>query len=642
MPYWKEVLMILAGFGIVSLASMQMAKLFQKIKLPLITGFLIAGIVAGPFALLFVKDSSIPKLNFINDVSLAFIAFAAGSELFLKELRGRLRSIALNSLVQVIVAFGLGALAVFFLAEYIPFMATMPSAGKWAVAMLAGTIFVASSPASAIAIINELRAKGPFTQSALGVTVVKDIMVVVLFSIVFSIAQTTFSGNGGLNWLLLVDLTLEIGLAIGVGWVLSKLLGWMLGLNIPIVLKTVILLGLGYCIYLMSHSFAEFSHEHLPFTLHLEPLLINIFAAFFVTNYSASRKVLHEVLESAGPVIYVAFFTLTGASMALDVLIEIWLIALVLFVVRILALVIAGYIGGAMARDPKEFRSLNWMPFVTQAGVGLGLAVIIEETFPTWGKQFSTVIIGVIVLNQVFGPPFFKWAIQKLGEDHSRMQTPAFDGVRDAILFGAGLRSFTLARTLMRSGWQVKIITCVEKDYEDRGKVEDLDVVYIPELTPEDLKRLDTFQAEAIVCLMDDDQNYQMCELAFEHLGTKDLIVVLRDPSNWKRFKDLGVVVVEPATSMINLLDHLVRSPQATQLLLGMDENQDSQEVEVLDQNLAGMYLRDLRLPKDVIILSVRRGDQVIIPHGYTRLRMNDYISLVGSLESLDAVALRF
>lgn len=640
MAYWKEILMILAGFGIVSLASMQMAKLFQKIKLPLITGFLIAGVIAGPFALIFVKEGSIPKLTFINDVSLAFIAFAAGSELYLKELRGRLKSIALNSLVQVIVAFGLGALAVYFLAEYIPFMATMPSPAKWSVAMLAGTIFVASSPASAIAIINEMRAKGPFTQSALGVTVVKDIMVVVLFSIVFSIAQTTFSGEGGLNWLLLVDLTLEIGLAIGIGWLLSKLMGWMLSLNIPTLIKTVVLLGLGYCIYLLSHHFAEFSHANLPFTLHLEPLLINIFAAFFVTNYSKSRKVLHEVLESAGPVIYVAFFTLTGASMALDVLIKIWLIALVLFVVRILALVIAGFLGGAMARDPKEFRKLNWMPFVTQAGVGLGLAVIIEETFPDWGKQFATVIIGVIVLNQALGPPFFKWAISKLGEDHSRMPTPAFDGVRDAIIFGADFQGFALARQLMRSGWHVKIITCTDQVFKEEDN--DLEIRYLPELTAESLKSVDTLQAEAIVCLMDDEKNFQMCELAFEHLGTKDLIVVLRDSANRKKFSDLGVVVVEPATAMVNLLDHLVRSPQATQLLLGMDETQDSLEVEVRDPELAGVLLRDLRLPQDVIILSIRRGDQVIIPHGFTRLRMQDYISIVGSLESLDAVALRF
>lgn len=635
--------MILVGFAIVSLASYQLAKLFQKIKLPLITGFLITGIVAGPFALLFVKEGSIPKLTFINDISLAYIAFAAGTELYLKDLRGRFRSIALNSLGQVIVVFGLGAVGAYYLAPYIPFMSEMSSAGKLAVSMLVGTIFIASSPASAIAIINEVRAKGPFTQSALGVTVVKDVMVVILFSIVFSFSQTTFSeeGEGGMSILLLVDLILEIGLALAVGYGLGRLLGWVLSWNVPELIKTVIVLGLGYCIYLGSHFVAEWSHEHLPFSLHLEPLLICIIASFWVTNYSRSREVMHDVLESVGPSIYVVFFTLTGASMALDVLIEIWMIALILFVVRIVAMIIAGYLGGAISKDPKEFRKLNWMPFVTQAGVGLGLAVIIEETFPDWGKQFATVIIGVIVLNQAFGPPFFKWAISKLGEDHSRKATPEFDGIRDAILFGADYQSFALARQLKRHGWIVRIVTCIKETYDDLEKDEDLEIIYLPDLTAEALVKIDTFKAEAIVCLMDDEQNFKMCELAFENLGTKDLIVVLRDPANWKRFNELGVVVVEPSTAMVNLLDHMVRSPQATQLLLGMDESQDSLEVEVLDPTLPGILLRDLKLPKDVIILSVRRGDQVIIPHGYTRLRLHDYLSIVGSLESLDAVSLR-
>jgi Trk K+ transport system NAD-binding subunit len=302
-------------------------------------------------------------------------------------------------------------------------------------------------------------------------------------------------------------------------------------------------------------------------------------------------------------------------------------------------MVIAGFLGGAMAGDPKEFRRLNWMPFVTQAGVSLGLAVIIEESFPDWGKELATVIIGVIVLNQVFGPPFFKWAIQRLGEDHGRKPTPEFDGVRDAILFGIDYQSKALARQLQRHGWLVRIVTCVRENFEERD--DDLEVIYLEELTAETLKGIDNFQAEAIVCFMDDDQNYLMCELAFEHLGTKDLIVVLRDSANWKRFKDLGVVVVEPATAMVGLLDHMVRSPQATQLLLGMDENQDSLDVEVLDPALHGILLRDLKLPKDVIILSVRRNEQVIIPHGYTRLRLHDYLSVVGSNESLDEVALK-
>ena len=115
----------------------------------------------------------------------------------------------------------------------------------------------------------------------------------------------------------------------------------------------------------------------------------------------------------------------------------------------------------------------------------------------------------------------------------------------------------------------------------------------------------------------------------------------MNDPANTGKFKELGVQIVHPATALIGLLDHMVRSPQATRLLLGMEEGQDTIEIEVQDESLHGILLRDLKLPSDVIMLSLRRGEQVVIPHGYTRLRRHDFLTIVGSQESLDKVSLR-
>ena len=78
----------------------------------------------------------------------------------------------------------------------------------------------------------------------------------------------------------------------------------------------------------------------------------------------------------------------------------------------------------------------------------------------------------------------------------------------------------------------------------------------------------------------------------------------------------------------------------AIQVDLGMDENQDSIDIELRNSDFHGLTLRDLRLPADVIILSVTRGDHPIISHGYTRLRLGDIVTMVGSNESLDKVRL--
>ena len=173
-----ETLLLLGGFAIVAVAANQIAGFFQKLRLPFITGLLVIGLFAGPFIFKLLPKGSGANLHFINDISLAFIAFAAAAELYVKELRSRFKSIKWMTFGQLVVTFVFSSIAIFFMADYINFMDGMGTKSKIAVSILMATIFVARSPASAIAVINEMRAKGPFVQTAMGVTVVKDFLVI--------------------------------------------------------------------------------------------------------------------------------------------------------------------------------------------------------------------------------------------------------------------------------------------------------------------------------------------------------------------------------------------------------------------------------------------------------------------------------
>ena len=110
--------------------------------------------------------------------------------------------------------------------------------------------------------------------------------------------------------------------------------------------------------------------------------------------------------------------------MALDVLVDTWWIALALFAVRLLGLFIGSFAGGVAAGEPRKFNTTHWLTAVTMAGVGLGLAKEVDVAFSQWGWQFATMIIAVIVLSQLVGPPLFKWAINHVGEAHARHETP--------------------------------------------------------------------------------------------------------------------------------------------------------------------------------------------------------------------------
>lgn len=629
-----QFIIILIGFFIVAIAGHEIAKVFQKIKFPLITGLIITGIIAGSSMLNFIPKTSLPKLNFLNDIALAIIAFSAGSELYLKELRSRIKSIKWMTIGQLVITFALSTIVIYYGASYIPFMAELSSSIRLMIAMLFGVIFVARSPSSAIAVINEMRANGPFTKTAMGVTVVKDVLVIILFAICFAIAKAVINGDElGITFLLF--LVLELILSFGLGVLLGKILQIPLSLKINEHIKAIIITLIGFGVYLFAafvkgNTEAIFHHE-----LVLEPLLICIIGSFYITNYSKNRIEFIELLEEISPIIYIVFFTLTGASLSLQTLMQVFWIAIALFALRLLTMVLGGIFGVIAAKDDKKYTFISWMPYVTQAGVALGLTTLIANEFPGWGYEFQTIIIAVIVINQLIGPPLFKMAINLVGESHLKHKAHEFDGIRDAVIFGLESQSIALAVTLKQHNWVPKIITLSD----DKKNNNDFEIVSIPDVSLDSFSKLSLENADVIVCLLSDETNYNISELIYEHVGTKDIIVRYNGSKTYRnKFNDLGVRVIDPSLAMINLLDHFVRSPNATSILLGLDSTQDSIDVEIRNEDIHGMTLRDLRFPTDVIVLSVIRNGQVIISHGFTRLRLGDIVTLVGTTESVENV----
>ena len=627
----------LTGFFVVSIAAYQIAKFLQKkIHFPLITGLILTGILAGSSFLGFIPDYALPKLNFLNEIALAIIAFSAGAELHLEELRSRLNSIKWMTIAQLGVTFLASSIFVFFMSGYIPFMSGLDTNVRIAIAMLFGTIFVARSPSSAIAIINEMRARGPFVKTAMGVTVVIDVLVIILFAITFAIVKTIINGEA-LNLSFLMVLLLEIILSIVIGYVYGKILLLLLRTNLHFNGKAIFIILIGYSIYLLNHWIgyqAELAGHHFE----LEALLIAIIASFYITNYTTYNHEFEEIITRISPYIYIIFFTLTGDSLSIQTLINVIEIALILFGVRLLSLIFGGFIGIWTAKDELKHAKIAWMPYITQAGVAIGLTTMVSETFPSWGHEFETIIIAIIVLNQIIGPPLFKWAIKYAGEAHQKQDYQASSTQRKAVIFSLDSISLALARLLKQNDWSVKIVTTQKEHF-----VQDIEILKVAEYNKENIARLRLDNPDTIVLLYpDDERNFEIAEWLYETIGSPNMITRLESGSFAQKFKEIGVQVIEPTAAMVNLLDHMVRAPEATNILLGFDEDQDTIDVEVRNPDLLGLRIRDLHLPQDVIILSLKRRGNTVITHGYTQLRIGDILTFVGSKESLEQVRLRF
>ncbi|RME60895.1 MAG: hypothetical protein D6780_02600, partial [Candidatus Dadabacteria bacterium] len=166
----------LAKFLFVLLASQQLGKLVQRAHLPAISGFIIVGVVAGPYLLNYLDEDVISEFSFTYTFTLPFIGLAAGAELVFSELQKDFKRLLI--LAASIVFFGLliGATSLLLLvkAGFIPFEVSLRFKEAFSISILGAVILIATSPSSAIAVIKEVKAAGRFTQVVLGITLLMD------------------------------------------------------------------------------------------------------------------------------------------------------------------------------------------------------------------------------------------------------------------------------------------------------------------------------------------------------------------------------------------------------------------------------------------------------------------------------------
>jgi len=625
---------------LIVIAAKDIGRRFSAIGLPLISGFIITGALAGPDVLGLLDSDTLPVLDFVDAFALPFIAFAAGAELHLDELRRRLRSI-LKILVGIITGVMLiGASTLFLLSDLVPFMQGKQLIELVAISLVGATILAAKSPSSAIAVIKELRARGPFTQTTLGVTVMMDAIVISIFAINSSIANVMLRGVG-FNFGLLVSLFIELSANVAFGVVLGQILKGVYSLTLPERIKALLTLAIGYSVYSVSGFMPEMHWGPLEFRLLSEPLLYCLIAAVFVANYSRYGAEFEHVIEEISPIIFILFFTALGAGIDLDTLRVTWLIVAALVLARFVGMYVGAYVGGSIAGDPDLPRHLLGFAFITQAGVSLGLTKNVVSHFPEWGNEFATLFIAVIVVNTLIGPGFFKFALGKAGETHQRGDGTELEHGHRAIIFGVEYQSVHLARRLAEHNWDVTLADVEESRIQNLDET-GLNARLISDFSVESLIELGVDKAGTIVAMLDSDTNYKICELAYENFGTQRMIARLHGGrTDLNQFKDLGVVVVDSGTAFVNLMEHYVRSPSAASILLGEGDKVVLQ-VRMGNIDLHGIALRDLHLPHDVLILAIRRGGQLLVTHGYNRLRLGDEISVVGSEDNLSEVERRF
>ena len=625
-----SLLLQTAIFGVICLASYQIGQFFRRVKLPTITGYLFAGALAGPFVLEMLPESSTSDLRFVDEISLAVIALVAGSELLISQLRPRFRAIGATVGSILVLGYLVLALAIYFLAPFIPFTADFVTGPRLALALLGAAVLLALSPPSTIAVIKEVEARGRFTRTVLGVTVLMDVAIIVLFAAMTSVASPLLEG-GSLDLSFLGLLAIDLFSALAIGLLMGLSIMALLATRAHVALKTLVIFALGFGVYELADLIRRSSVDRFGFEIYIEPLLISLIAGLFVVNYTRHREQFDKLLHDVSPFVYVAFFTITGISLKLDLLASVLPFAIALFAVRAIGIALGANLGGRLAGESRRDRRVSWMAYITQAGIALGLAREVAVQFPGLGDAFATLIISVVVINEIAGPLFLKSALRRVGESHEKGERHADDG--RVMVFGIESQTLELAAALRSEGRPVTLIS-VGPDPKPIGEL-DADWSHIEELDDASLSQTLTEDVSAVVTVLPDDtDNERVLRYSAQEADIERLVVRPSAASENGRYETYGALVVHPTTAIVSLLMQSVLSPDATSLLLHHDRGREMLQIEVTNQDLDGLSVRDVSLPSGVLLMEVRRDNTVLLVDGQTRLRTGDQITLIADIEA--------
>lgn len=367
-------------------------RVVKFIKLPNVTGYLIAGLLIGPSCFKVLSGSTVTDFELISEIALAFIAFSIGSGFKLSYLKK-------VGIMPVVIAIFEGLAATFLVTIVLVLFGF-----DFEISLLLGAIASATAPAATIMVIKQYGAKGPVTETLLSVVALDDAVALIAFGFSMAVVNTLIHpGHSSVFASILAPFVEIIG---------SILLGFVFGLlfNIPLRYfkkdSNRLIITAGFI--LLGSSMATL--------LGLSPLLLCMCMSAALVNTSDSADSIFRLTDTVTPPIFLMFFVVSGAGLDVSYLPKIGLIGILYVLVRVAGKFLGAYFGAVITKAPDKVKKYIGLTLVPQAGVAIGLSLIASNTLPEFGATIRAVILCATFIYEMFGPIITKYGLMKAGE----------------------------------------------------------------------------------------------------------------------------------------------------------------------------------------------------------------------------------
>ena len=395
---------IIFTLGILLLTGFFLGKLAQKVKLPVITGYILAGLLLSGSVTGIVREEIAESFTNITEIALGLIALTIGGEFNLyklKKIGGKI----------VVIAFLEGICALVFVSIGLTIAGL-----DTRFALLLGAIAVATAPAATVIIVRELRARGTFVDYLYGIVAFDDAVCVILFSIVFSFVSGMMESSLPTSGIFstLFHVIFELVLSVSIGFIAGYILHV---LTIRKYIANEILLISLSIIFLVTA---------IAIVLHVSLIITNMVMGTVLINVSFKNRRIFTILEPLTPPVFALFFIIAGTELHISVfsktIVVFW--GVLYIITRFLGKVTGVYIASVLVKAPVMVKRYLGYCLFPQAGVAIGLVlflqsspVITNSTVYIKGIHVLVVLINIVLINvlinELIGPLITRYGITK-------------------------------------------------------------------------------------------------------------------------------------------------------------------------------------------------------------------------------------
>lgn len=257
---------------------------------------------------------------------------------------------------------------------------------------------------------------------------------------------------------------------------------------------------------------------------------------------------------------------------------------------------------------------------IAVSSIGLQLGSIDSAT--------NSAIILVAIITSTVSPLLF-----------SRIARAVVEAERRFVIAGAGRSARLLAKRILGHGYDVVLVARTRRHVAAAREM-GLSIVEADLTDPLTWMALEPETICAVAVLLPEDKrNLEVSRVVREVIGIERVVSRAHDATQTRFFAEIGVQMINPSMSPVVELEYLLLFPSVTSLMTDLEDEHDIVEVSVLSPELTRRPLRDLDLPDGVMIVLVRRDNDVVYPRGHTRLQIGDRITVMGPLEAVQEFA---